>query len=110
MTRSLAIRRYFGPYLKDRIDFDGSPTSPPDLLVRWQCVLYFGLIAGRAEPFGTREAHRAITRYGARMDNKTAYRDIARYLYRLCDDGFLRQRPGQGRYPAFQPTISGAWW
>lgn len=105
-----AIKVYFGEHLKGRIRRNPTPNAAPDLLERWQCVIYFDLIAGQQTPFGTREAYRALQRRGVRMDEKTAFRDIARYLYELCEEDFLRQQPGYGKYPSFQPTISGAWW
>nr|WP_255506759.1 competence protein CoiA family protein [Cryobacterium sp. BB736] len=109
----VAIQQYFGPdlqFLNGRIDRNTTPGAPPDLLIRWQCVVYFDLIAGQSTPFGTREAYNAIKRRGVKMDEKIAFRDVARFLYELASEGFLHQRPGYGKYPTFQPTASGAWW
>ena len=104
-----AIRRYFGDYVRDRIDLIQDP-SAAGLFVRWQCVLYFELIAGRAEPFDTRTAYHMTKGLGVRLDEKMAFKEISRYLYRLEEGGFLRIVPGLGRYPMFTPTTSGAWW
>lgn len=103
------IRAYFGSHLKGRIDYIVNPTSPPELLVRWQCVIYFELIAGQSNPFGARDAFRAIERRGIGMSTD-GFKLVVRYLYQLEEGGFLRQMPGYGRYSTFVPTISGAWW
>jgi len=103
------IRAYFGVHLKGRIDCIVNPTSPPELLVRWQCVIYFELIAGQSNPFGARDAIRAIERRGIGM-SADGFKQVVRYLYQLEKDGFLRQMPGYGRYSTFAPTTSGAWW
>lgn len=103
------IRAYFGVHLKGRIDYIVNPTSPPELLVRWQCVIYFELIAGQSNPFGARDAFRAIERRGIGMSTD-GFKQVVRYLYQLEEGGFLRQMPGYGRYSTFAPTTSGAWW
>lgn len=103
------IRAYFGVHLKARIDHIVNPTSPPELLVRWQCVIYFELIAGQSNPFGARDAFRAIERRGIGMSTD-GFKQVVRYLYQLEEGGFVRQMPGCGRYSTFVPTTSGAWW
>ena len=103
------IRSYFGDHLKGRIEYHLDPNSPPELLVRWQCIIYFDLIAGSAQPFGAREAFRAIERRNVGM-NINGFKQVVRYLYRLERDGFIRQLPGSGRYPMYSSTTSGSWW
>jgi len=103
------IRAYFGVHLKGRIDYIVNPTSAPELLVRWQCVIYFELIAGQSNPFGARDAFRAVERRGIGTSTE-GFKPVVRYLYQLEEGGFLRQMPGYGRYATFAPTLSGAWW
>lgn len=104
------ITGYFGEYLDQRIEWIDNPTAPPGLLVKWQCVIYFDLIAGRTTPFGTRDAFKAITARNVNMGQPDAFKLIARYLYRLRDEGYLRVLPGLSRYPSFVATPTGAWW
>ena len=104
-----AIKSYFGDYLGDRIDPIRDPFAV-GLPVRWQCVLYFEMIAGNSEPFDTRTAYRRVKTRGFRFDEKNAFKETSSYLYRLEERGFLRIAPGLRRYPMFKPTISGAWW
>lgn len=112
-TALQAIRQYFGEdlkYLKERIDFDYGTTFPNGVLVRWQCVVYFELIAGRETPFGVRDAYGLLRRRGITIEANKLFTEVARYLHRLRREGFLRERPGLDRYAMFQPTTSGAWW
>jgi hypothetical protein len=104
------IKTYFGDHLDQRIDWIDNPTAPPGLLVKWQCIIYFDLIAGRATPFGTRDAFKGITGRGVNMGQPDAFKMIARYLYWLRDEGYLRTQPGLSRYPTFIATSTGAWW
>lgn len=99
------IRSYFSSYLRGRIDADQDGS-----LSRWQCVLYFEFIAGHTEPFAVSDAFNRIVRRGLGMDPSSAFKDIARYLYALAEDGYLSRAPVSGKYPRFVATVSGAWW
>ncbi|TFC88376.1 hypothetical protein E3T24_02555 [Cryobacterium sp. TmT2-59] len=107
-----SIAAYFGGFLRDRIEMNENPTAPSVRLMRWQCVVYFDLIAGRDKEFGTRDAYNAIIRRGVNMGQPDAFKQVARYLYRLEEDGYLRRLPDYRRdsFPRFVPTTSGAWW
>lgn len=105
-----AIVEYFGDRLNGRIDLNSSPSAPPGLLVRWQCVLYFEMVAGQDKLFTTRDAYHAVLRSGVKLDQEKGFRDTYRYLTRLCPLGVLRERPGYGRFPSYQATSVGAWW
>lgn len=105
-----AVKSYFGEYMRERIDFNTNISALPGSLVRWQCVVYFDLIAGQSRPFGTRDAFNAIIRRRVNMGHPDAFKIIVRYLYRLEQDGYLQKQPGFGWYPSFVPTVSGAWW
>lgn len=105
------IKDYFGDHLRDRIKRVYAAQAPDGLsLIHWQCVIYFDLIAGQSAEFGVPAAVHAIDRRGLRMNESTKWRDVARYLHTLADAGFLNQPPGQGRFPTFVPTVTGAWW
>ncbi|MDY7543363.1 MULTISPECIES: competence protein CoiA family protein [unclassified Cryobacterium] len=107
-----SITSYFGDFLRDRIEMNENPTAPSVRLIRWQCVVYFDLIAGRDKEFGTRDAYNAIIRRGVNMGQPDAFKQIASYLYRLEEDGYVRRLPDYRRdsFPRFIPTTSGAWW
>jgi hypothetical protein len=112
-SRSEALNEakvYFGEYLRGRIDVIDNPTAPAGLLVRWQTVVYFDLVAGREKPFGTRDAYNTILRRKVKMGQPDAFTLISRYLYELEDHDYIRRAPGYAKYPSFRPTTSGAWW
>lgn len=104
-----AIHEYFDVPAWRRIDLQNDAGPEQASFVRWQCVLYFELIAGRSAPFGTKDAYDAIRRGGVRMGQPDAFKLVAKYLYRLEEDEFVSRGPSRGRYPTFIPTVKGAW-
>ena len=107
------ITTYFNGYCRNRIDLINDPGAAPGLLLQWQCVIYFSLIAGQAKPFGTLNAVQALKTHGlltAPTAQTDLFRKTVRWLYELQTDGYIRQTPSDSKYPTWQPTISGAWW
>jgi hypothetical protein len=79
-------------------------------LVRWQCVLYFELIAGHASTFTKWDALRAIRARGVNMNQPNALRLIDDYCDRLARAGYLERARSYNDWPAYRPTTTGAWW
>jgi len=104
------IKTYLGPQPDSRIDLITDPGAADGLLSRWQCVIYFTLIAGRDAQFGTRDAVQSLKTHEVSTANPDIYKVVARWLYALADAGALDYAPSSGRYPRWQPTERGAWW
>lgn len=106
----LAIRTYFGKYLKGRID-EAAPAEPwqKPMLSHWQCALYFILIAGQEAPFDVPHAARVIRSYSAGLSAAEDWRAINFYLHRLTREGYLNSTGTRGNY-TFIPRESGSWW
>lgn len=104
------IITYFDGYRRNRIDLINDPGAAPGLLLRWQCVIYFSLIAGQAKPFGTTNAVQALKTHRIATGQTDLFRTTTRWLYELETEGYLERAQSDTKYPAWQPTISGAWW
>lgn len=105
----LAVRNYFGNYLKGRIEEEAAaePWQKP-MLSHWQCAIYFALIAGRDEPFDVPQAARAVRQLSAGLRATEDWRSIAFYLHRLVRDGYLNSHSVHGHY-SFTPRETGSW-
>ena len=104
------IKTYLGPQPDGRIDLVVDPGAPDGLLARWQCVVYFTLIAGRDAGFGTRDAVQSLKTHEVSTANPDIYKVVARWLYALADADALDYAPSSSQYPRWQPTERGAWW
>lgn len=105
-----AIAIYLAEDTPSRIDsYLPQPWSEPRL-TRWQCVLYFELIAGRTSPFTKWDALRAIKDAGVNMNQPNALRLIDDYCERLTYDGYLERVRTYNDWPGYTPTTKGAWW
>ena len=100
-----AIWVYLGGRLGGRFDLHRG-LQHESVPVRWQCAIYFDLIAGREEGFSVRDALEAIHRRSIDMGQSDASILIAGYLDTLVRSNALRQ--GQASF--FIPTEHGAWW
>lgn len=105
-----AIATYFANDTPSRIEsYLPQPGSAPRL-IRWQCVLYFALIAGHASTFTKWDALRTIKAAGVNMNQPNALRLIDDYCDRLIRVGHLTDARSYNDWPAYAPTAEGAWW
>lgn len=105
-----AIAAHLASDTPSRIDsYLPQPESEPRL-IRWQCVLYFEMIAGHASSFTKWDALRTIKAAGVNMNQPNALRLIDDYCDRLTRAGYLTHTRSYKDWPAYAPTTKGAWW
>lgn len=104
------IQAYFDGHVENRIHPVPDLNAAAGLLVRWQCVIYFDLIAGRANKFSTTNAVNSLKSLQVPTADPDLFRRAAGWLYGLEKGGYIRQVPTGSRYPVWEPTLSGAVW
>ena len=105
-----AIAAYLAGDHPSRVEtYYPQPGSAPRL-TRWQCVLYFELIAGRTSTFTKWDAVRAIKSAGVNMNQPDALRLVDGYCEHLTKAGYLEWARTHNGWPGYTPTTTGAWW
>lgn len=104
-----AMRNYFRTHTKGRFDGEydrGTGTFAP---YRWQCIVYFNLIAGQDSEFDTISAAKTLKAHGI-VPGRSDLTAISRWLYELGENGFIKRAASISKFPVWKPTESGAWW
>lgn len=100
-----AIRSYFNKYLRGRID------ETDGVLSRWQCVVYFTLIAGhQGEVFTVRQAFEELQGQRVPIDRQTAFKQISDWLRRLYDLDLIDRAKGQDGFLEYWAITRGFMW
>jgi hypothetical protein len=104
------IKAYFGTRPNRRFHEISDPGAPAGLLVRWQCVIYFTLIAGQNKPFGALDAVKSMRAHKVSTADPGVFKAVARWLCELEEFGLLERIYPPGKYPSWRPTEDGTWW
>ncbi len=67
-----AIVAHFGNYLMGRIQTYAAGPADLTYLTRWQCVVYFDLIAGKSNAFSVRVSNHASIRHNKAISSQLA--------------------------------------